>query len=1322
MRFITATVLSLIATMLGVAVLVLAWVLTTEAGLRFTLQQMHSLLPKRFAVGAVDGRLIGPLTLRNLDLKTETSRLTAKYVNFDWSPSRLLFGEVVIDRLHVRDASLTAYKSTTPEESTRTPAEQLALLQPPPAIELNDIALQNFEYRAPGSKPFVIRHAELAAAADTSGLHIDKLQATGPLFAIQGHAIIKPQSGHPTQGELNWQVRLPDYPTAVGHTTLSGSLRELHVGQRIEAPYRTQATVVLHDALTDPYFQAEVQLNAIKLQAVRADLPNVTVNATAHAKGRASAMEYTAQAKVIDPAQGTFKLDLDGGLEKQVVDIQRLTLMVVDTPTRLHANGRVDLSSKQPTLNLKADWQKLRWPLQGEPRFTSPRGNLAITGTPKDLTARLNAAVGDAGGINGRVRREQDNIELALDWHDLSWPLHQPRVSSPQGTARVTGTLQHYALAVNARVDMPDQAGGHVILEGTGSNKSLDLARIELQALQGEINGSASVAWQPQLDGRISLNGNGINPGVLLPDWPGKLALRLQASGARQAGKLTAQLTALDVTGRLRGQNFALNARGDYHGDELQLERMSLISGSSTVQVSGKVGPTLDVNWRIDSDNLATLLPGAAGSLHGKGQAYGELRRPRIKASLDGKNVRYTQYEVGQLAFQADVDMQGKVQSSIELQLQDGQAAGVELSKVSFTGHGTPQAHQFDLAAHTSTGDAELRLDGGLQESIWSFELTKARLKYPTLPAWILAEPAQGRVSAHAQELDRTCWTSTEAKLCVRGQRSSAGLQAAFQLDGLPFEYFAALMPTNIGITGKMSGHGEVRQPSGGLLAADVKLDTTAGEILATTDESTTQAPVLRFKPAELRVDMGTQGLELSIDLPFVDQGGFRMNAQIPPGEAPLTARPVSGQIRVDVRDIGFLAKLTPDVEHIGGQLRGRMRISGTLARPALLGRLALLDGSARLTGPGLNITQLSAQLVGEPDGGLSYSVHAKSGGGTLRLAGTADLTGKTPRAEMRIDGQDFQAFNTTEARVFISPALQISLNAGGITVNGEVRVPRADITPKKIPPSAVTVSEDQVIIEPHQGEKPKAAEARKLHARVRLILGDQVRFEGFGLKGRIEGQLLIIQQPDDPTRGSGELRIVEGEYRAYGQGLVIETGRILFAGGPITQPGIDIRAVRHPAEGITVGVQVRGTLKEPKLTIFSEPSMTQAEQLSWLVLGRPLQGASSSEAAMLSQAALALGLKGGDFLVKKFGKNLGVDTIGIETGSGEAGAASDVNAAALVIGKYLSPGLYVSYGIGLFDQVSTVRLQYTLSSHWKLATESSTEASGGDVIYTIER
>jgi translocation and assembly module TamB len=126
---------------------------------------------------------------------------------------------------------------------------------------------------------------------------------------------------------------------------------------------------------------------------------------------------------------------------------------------------------------------------------------------------------------------------------------------------------------------------------------------------------------------------------------------------------------------------------------------------------------------------------------------------------------------------------------------------------------------------------------------------------------------------------------------------------------------------------------------------------------------------------------------------------------------------------------------------------------------------------------------------------------------------------------------------------------------------------------------------------------------------------------------------------------------------------------------------------------------------------------MARQEQLSYLVLGRPLENASESENSALSQAAMALGLRGGNFVSDRVNESLGFDEFGIQTQPGE-----DANAASFVIGKYLSPSLYVSYGVGLFQPVNTLRLRYTISSRWRLVTESSSRGSGGDLIYHVER
>ena len=101
----------------------------------------------------------------------------------------------------------------------------------------------------------------------------------------------------------------------------------------------------------------------------------------------------------------------------------------------------------------------------------------------------------------------------------------------------------------------------------------------------------------------------------------------------------------------------------------------------------------------------------------------------------------------------------------------------------------------------------------------------------------------------------------------------------------------------------------------------------------------------------------------------------------------------------------------------------------------------------------------------------------------------------------------------------------------------------------------------------------------------------------------------------------------------------------------------------------------------------------------------------------MLSRAALTLGITGGNYLTEQFGSRLGVDKIGIET---PAGATNEQ--AALVVGKYLSPKLFVSYGIGILEPVNTLTIEYLLSSKWRLTSESSENESGIDLTYVLER
>ena len=60
-------------------------------------------------------------------------------------------------------------------------------------------------------------------------------------------------------------------------------------------------------------------------------------------------------------------------------------------------------------------------------------------------------------------------------------------------------------------------------------------------------------------------------------------------------------------------------------------------------------------------------------------------------------------------------------------------------------------------------------------------------------------------------------------------------------------------------------------------------------------------------------------------------------------------------------------------------------------------------------------------------------------------------------------------------------------------------------------------------------------------------------------------------------------------------------------------------------------------------------------------------------------------------------------------------------NETSLVLGKYLSSRLYVSYGIALAEAINTIKLRYTLNDRWTLKTEAGKNASA-DIVYTLEK
>ncbi|HLT63378.1 MAG TPA: translocation/assembly module TamB domain-containing protein, partial [Pseudohongiella sp.] len=229
----------------------------------------------------------------------------------------------------------------------------------------------------------------------------------------------------------------------------------------------------------------------------------------------------------------------------------------------------------------------------------------------------------------------------------------------------------------------------------------------------------------------------------------------------------------------------------------------------------------------------------------------------------------------------------------------------------------------------------------------------------------------------------------------------------------------------------------------------------------------------------------------------------------------------------------------------------------------------------------------------------------------------------------------------------------------------------------------------------------------------LRVELGDDVRMSGFGLNVQVRGQLDINQRPDSTPLTYGELEVVNGSFATYGRVLDIEQGRIMFMGS-YDNPAIDIRAVRT-VENMRVGVQMNGTVRNINSSLFSTPTMSDGDILSVMITGRPIaEIGTQQDGNALIGAITTLGINQSQGITNQIQNQLGLDTFTINS-------TGDVNDSSLMLGKYITPRIFVRYAVGLFETENSLAIDYTMTDRIKLqATSGSTQAI--DVTYTVEK
>jgi len=1012
------------------------------------------------------------------------------------------------------------------------------------------------------------------------------------------------------------------------------------------------------------------------------------------------------------------KVSLELAAAKDQVTLKRFDFSIPGAS--LYVQGSVGLGGKWP-LDLRGGWA------MEEKESEHFGADFLIHGT---LTDQLNAQVDFQTPVQTRV-----NLSCSDPLGDLRWQadavLAQIRLSEvhpdwpelvlSSAEIRASGTRIAYQGTVQLAGSWAQSPQTLIEAELAGDLGGLRVSSLVVQLPEGQLALQGTVGWQDGFNWQLELEGEDVNPEPYFPDWQGRINTRASSSGRLQGDEFVGEMQLLALDGELLGYPLSGSGSVVIGEDGVLVKELLLRSGESELAVTGTVGAgtkdgVVDLHLRFDTENLGSLLPEAGGKAHLRGTVRGSREAPEFYFDLDAGTISYQDTVVQTLTGQGSFSPQGAV--NVVIAGQGLQAGGTEFSTLSVNLGGTMARHQLQAQLTGAAGEIDLQLAGGLEAQSWQGEISDLLLRLDSYGDWQLKSPAPLRIDGEGVELSPVCLKQEENRLCLQGGWLSSGewhLDA--DLDPLASDLLYQWDLSSFPVKGRLVASVQAAGLGTQLVKGEARISVPALQVALLDEDGREQ--LLRWTDTSLTLDLVDSRLVGVAKTLFQD--GNTIDATIEVGQfgdlsAVWDELPIQGEIVLDAKDLSSLALLSNYRVTPTGSMKGTFAVDGRVGSPRLSGQLRQISGNIFIPATGITLEELLLSVVakGEKEG-MHLVLDAISGPGTIRVVG--DII-REKQGGWQIDaiaiGKEFEVAHLPDYQIIINPDLRLVLRDRKIHVSGKLLVPRAVITIKEFD-GPVAVSRDVVLVDSLEEDKGKGI---PLVASVIVEMGEDVRIDSFGLKGRLMGGLTVNYGPNLPLTGRGSLTLHEGVFVLRNRPLDIARGRFFFTGNPLENPGIDVLAQKKTKQK-TVGVIVSGTLSDMELRLFSDPPMAESEILTELLAGRPVSGTSSQMGSIVGAVATGIGFEEGGSFVGDFASRL-QDQLGLDDVYVEGGAnATDVS---LMIGKELFKDLYISYGYDPFSAASIFRARYDLWKGFSVETEVGAEKTGADLLWSIEK
>jgi translocation and assembly module TamB len=923
--------------------------------------------------------------------------------------------------------------------------------------------------------------------------------------------------------------------------------------------------------------------------------------------------------------------------------------------------------------NANAAWE-LR--LQGQPHMSGIlklRGDTSRYEVAHNLDAPYEVETsGTLALIDG-----QPIIDLANTWQQIVIQRgDEPAVVAEAGILRLTGSFSELDFDGSTTIVSGDVPSLVFETHGKLVHDRIRFESLSLANDWGHLSADGEVLLAPELNWNFDINLSDVDPSVVDGRLEGKLQVEGRTDGQIDDSKPQLNLEIASIVGDLNGYPITGNGKLSYASEQLRFNDSVIRVGDNRVDFEGSYGQQLQLDARIRFSDLSQLGIGAAGILNGDLDLVSGAQQFQASGEISGASLAWSEYLVDAVNVEFDLPATGN--GTVALQVSS--------------------AEQGSVAAE---------IGGQFVDQQWSGTIEKLAVRREPIGEWTLKDAATFSLSQTRFNLGESCLgtTAMEGFICTAIDYEFSGpLQFETSVNALPLAAIPRNLPEGATVLGELRAEAS-GDLTNGLLNSSLSLEVDGLGLIAAFEGEEVAA---NFSKAEVNaavVDNKLNGeFEFRLDNGVDYAAGSVEIADLFDQRSRLT-----GQGNLEFNNLTSLSFFVPDLANPVGRIFGRIDASGSLMTPEIVGEIGLNGGSVDIRRAGVSVADVELSLRQSKTGELALQGSAKSGDGYLNLNGATSIGAATGMpTEIRLEGENFSIVRLPDLQVSASPAITVLFDERATRVSGELGIPAANITVKTVPETTEKPSPDAVV---HRDDELTKPPQRLLFIDVTTNLGEQVSFSGFGLTTGLDGAVRITGDSNSPYRGFGRVVLREGRYRAYGQNLEIESGELVF-NGPLANPALNVRATRTASDETVAGIHLTGTPTALKSEVYSEPALGDAEALSYLLTGRPLNNASSEDGDMLNQAAFALGLTTAGNVASRVRNQLGLETLGIQGGAENR---------QLVAGKRFGNRLFIEYAYGVVDSLGTLLLRYQLSRRLMVESRSGS-VRNLDIVYSVKK